>query len=318
MPAWEITRSKVFFRKTFLRPGVGTLYRKTVIECVPNFSEGRDATVVRAIADAIAAVPGVLLLGSESDSDHNRSVMTFAGTPEAVVEGAVRGAGKAAELIDLSRHQGVHPRVGAADVIPFVPLDGSTMDDAVAAAHCAGEEIWQCCGVPVYFYEHAARSAGRRRLEKVRRREFDGAPPDIGTLAAHPTAGASVVGARGFLIAYNVLLATSDAAVAQAIARKIRASSGGFPHVKAMGIYLASRDRAQVSMNLTNFAETPLEGVYDAISKAARELGTEALAGEIIGFIPRRAYQMAPEFFRRAENFEESRILETRIAELLR
>lgn len=274
--------------------------------------------MVRAIADAIAGTPGVLLLGSESDSDHNRSVMTFAGAPEAVMEGAVRGAGKAAELIDLSTHQGVHPRVGAADVIPFVPLDGSTMDDAVAAAHRAGEEIWRRFGVPVYFYEHAARSAGRRRLEKVRRREFDGAPPDVGSLAAHPTAGASVVGARGFLIAYNVDLATRDAAIAQTIAKRIRASSGGFPHVKAMGIYLASRDRAQVSMNLTNFAETPLESVYDAISKTARELGTEAVAGEIIGFIPRRAYEMAPAFFRRAENFEESRILENRIAELLR
>ncbi len=289
-----------------------------MLECVPNFSEGRDQAVVQAIADAIAAVPGVLLLGAESDADHNRSVMTFAGSPEVVVEAAVRGAGKAAELIDLSGHQGVHPRVGAADVIPFIPLDGSTMDDAIAAAHRAGEEIWRRCGVPVYFYEHAARSPQRRRLEKVRRREFDGAPPDIGTVAAHPKAGASMVGARGFLIAYNVQLATRDATVAQAIARKIRASSGGFPHVKAMGIYLASRDCAQVSMNLTNFAETPMDRVYDAISSAAREHGTEALAGEIIGFIPRRAYEMAPEFFQRAENFGESRILETRIAELLR
>jgi glutamate formiminotransferase len=289
-----------------------------MLECVPNFSEGRDKAVVQAIADAIAAVPGVLLLGAESDRDHNRSVMTFAGSPDAVVEAAVRGAGKAAELIDLSAHQGVHPRVGAADVIPFVPLDGSTMDDAVGAAHRAGAEIWQRYGVPVYFYERSARIPGRLRLEKVRRREFDGAPPDIGNLAAHPNAGASMVGAREILIAYNVDLATRDATVAQAIARKIRASSGGFPHVKAMGIYLASRDCAQVSMNLVNFAETPLESVYDAISRFARELGTEAVAGEIIGFIPRRAYEMAPEFFRRAANFSESRVLETRIAELLR
>jgi len=289
-----------------------------VLECVPNFSEGRDPTVVKAIADAIAQTPDVLLLGSELDADHNRSVMTFAGTPDAVVEAAVRGVGKAAELIDLSAHHGVHPRVGAADVIPFVPLEGSTMDDAVAAAHRAGEEIWRRYGVPVYFYESAARYPDRKRLERVRRKEFDGAPPDVGNLAAHPTAGASMVGARGFLIAYNVLLATRDVAIAQTIAKKIRESSGGFPHVKAMGIYLASRDCAQVSMNLTNFAETPLNRVYEAISSAARELGTEAVAGEIIGFIPRRAYEIAPEFFRRAENFEESRILETRIAELLR
>jgi glutamate formiminotransferase len=296
---------------------VGNPYDRTVLECVPNFSEGQDSTVVVAIADAIAKAPGVLLLGAESDTDHNRSVITFAGTPDAVVEAAVRGVGKAAELIDLAAHQGVHPRVGAADVIPFVPLEGSTMDDAVAAAHRAGQEIWRRYQVPVYFYESAARSPERKRLERVRRKEFDGAPPDVGNLAAHPTAGASMVGARGFLIAYNVLLATRDAAIAQAIARKIRESSGGFPHVKAMGIYLPSRDCAQVSMNLTNFAEIPLDRVYEAISRDARELGTKAVTGEIIGFIPRRAYEMAPEFFRRAENFSESRILETRIAELL-
>lgn len=289
-----------------------------VLECVPNFSEGRDSAVVRAIADAIAQTPDVRMLGWESDADHNRSVMTFAGSSDAVIEGAVRGAGKAAELIDLSAHSGVHPRVGAADVIPFVPLDGSSMDEAVAAAHRAGQAIWRRHGIPIYFYEHAARSPQRRRLEKVRKREFDGAPPDIGDLAAHPTAGASMLGARGFLIAYNVLLKTREAAIAQTIARQIRESSGGFRYVKAMGLYLPSRDRAQVSMNLTNFAETPLHLVYEMIAAVAQELGTEAVCGEIIGFIPRRAYEMAPEFFQKAENFDESRILETRIAELLR
>ena len=284
---------------------------------MPNFSEGRDSAVVRAIAEAIGQVPGVLLLGAESDTDHNRSVMTFAGPADAVIEGAVRGAGKAAELIDLSAHAGVHPRVGAADVIPFVPLEGSSMEDAVIAAHRAGQAIWQRHGIPVYFYEQSARSPQRRRLEKVRKREFDGAPPDLGNLAAHPTAGASMVGARGFLIAYNVQLKTRDAGIAQTIARQIRESSGGFRYVKAMGLYLPSRDCAQVSMNLTNFAETPLHLVYEMIAAVARELGTEAVCGEIIGFIPRRAYEMAPEFFRKAENFTESRILEIRIAELL-
>jgi glutamate formiminotransferase len=292
-----------------------------MLECVPNFSEGRDKAVVQAIADVISAVPGVLLLGAESDSDHNRSVMTFAGSPDVVIEAAVQGAGKAAELIDLSMHQGVHPRVGAADVIPFVPLEGSSMEDAIAAAHRAGEEIWRRYNVPVYFYERSARTPGRLRLEKVRKREFDGGPPDIGTLAVngigHPKAGASMVGARGFLVAYNVQLATRDVAIAQAIARKIRASGGGFPYVKAMGIYLASRDCAQVSMNLTNFAETPLDRVYETIAAAAREHGTQSVAGEIIGFVPRRAYEMAPAFFQHAENFSESRILEARIAELL-
>ena len=289
-----------------------------VLECVPSFSEGRDSAVVGAIADAIAQTPSVLLLGSESDTDHNRSVITFAGPADAVIEGAVRGAGKAAELIDLSAHIGVHPRVGAVDVIPFVPLEGSTMEEAVIAAHCAGQAIWRRYGIPVYFYEQAARSAERRRLEKVRKREFDGAPPDIGNVAAHPTAGASMVGARGFLIAYNVLLKTRDAEIAQTIARQIRESSGGFRYVKAMGLYLPSRDCAQVSMNLTNFAETPLHLLYEMIAAVARELGTEAVCGEIIGFIPRRAYEMAPEFFQKAGNFNESRILETRIAELLR
>ena len=293
-----------------------------MIECVPNFSEGRDAAVVKAIADAIAQTPGVLLLGSESDIDHNRSVITFAGSPDAVVEGAVRGAGKAAELIDLGAHQGAHPRVGAADVIPFVPLEGSSMDDAIAAAHRAGEEIWRRFGIPIYFYEQAARSPERRRLEKVRKKDFDGAPPDIGNVVRHPRAGGSMVGARGFLIAYNVQLATRDVGIAQTIARKIRESSGGFRFVKAMGLYLPSRDCAQVSMNLTNFAETPLDRIYETIAATAHELGTEAVAGEIIGFIPQRAYQMAPEFFRHAENFAEnvnaSRIIETRIQQLLR
>jgi glutamate formiminotransferase len=284
-----------------------------VLECVPNFSEGRNPATVSAIVDAIAGTPGVLLLGWESDSDHNRSVVTFAGSMQAVVEGAVRGAGKAAELIDLSGHQGVHPRVGAADVIPFVPLDDSTMAEAIAAAHLAGEEIWRRFRVPVYFYENAARSAERARLEKVRRKGFDGRPPDVGDVAAHPTAGASMVGARGFLIAYNVQLATRDVAVADKIARTIRESSGGFRYVKAMGLYLPSRDCAQVSMNLTNFAETPLERVYDAIREAA-----PVASSQIIGFIPRRAFEMAPEFFRRAENFDESRILKTQIERLLR
>jgi glutamate formiminotransferase len=267
---------------------------------------------VRAIVEAIESAPGVLLLGWESDVDHNRSVVTFAGEPDAVMEGAIRGAGKAAELIDLSRHEGVHPRVGAADVIPFVPLDGSTLEDCVAIAHRAGEQIWRRFGVPVYFYEAAARMPERRRLEKVRRRGFDGRPPDTGDVAAHPTAGASVVGARGFLIAFNINLDTPDVMVAQAIARKIRESSGGFRYVKAMGVYLATRSVAQVSMNFTNFAEIPLERVYQAIRE-------EAAVGsmQLVGFVPRRAFEMAPEFFRRVENFDESRILETRIEQML-
>lgn len=293
-----------------------------MIECVPNFSEGRDQGKIRAIVDAVAEVPGVLMLGWESDFDHNRSVVTFAGPADAVAEGAIRGAGKAAELIDLIHHQGIHPRVGAADVIPFVPLEGGTILDAgtmeacVDAAHATGAEIWRRYHVPVYFYEAAALTPERKRLEKVRRQGFDGRPPDVGNLAAHHAAGASVVGARGFLIAFNVNLATGDVAAARDIARKIRESSGGFRFVKAMGVLLASTGRAQVSMNLTNFAETPLESVYAAISEEAERLGTGVHSSQLIGFIPRRAYEMAPEFFRRTEGFDESRILETRIAAL--
>jgi glutamate formiminotransferase len=287
-----------------------------VIECVPNFSEGRDGEKVRAIVQAIAGSAGVLMLGWESDADHNRSVVTFAGEPEAVLEGAIRGAGRAAELIDLRLHAGVHPRVGAADVIPFVPLAGATIDECVDIAHRAGAQIWKRFGVPVYFYESAAMIPERRRLEKVRRPGLDGRAPDIGDISVHPGAGASVVGARGLLIAFNINLATADATVAQAIARKIRESSGGFRFVKAMGRYLPSHACAQISMNLTNFAETPLELVYQSISEEAERLGTSVRSSQIVGFVPQRAFEMAPDFFLRAENFDESRILETRIAML--
>jgi glutamate formiminotransferase len=288
-----------------------------MLECVPNFSEGRDEAVVRAIVDAIGSAPGVLVLGWELDADHNRSVVTFAGSAEAVVEAAVRGAGEAADLIDLNRHQGKHPRVGAADVIPFIPLAGSNMEDAVDAAHRSGEEIWRRLDIPVYFYEAASRLKQRQRLERVRRTGFDGLPPDIGTFAAHPAAGAAMVGARGFLIAYNVDLETPDPAAARAIAGVIRESSGGFRYVKAMGLYLPSRNCAQVSMNLVNFAETPLEELFHVIQDEAERLGTRVAGCELIGFVPRAAFEMAPDFFLRAGNFDESRIVENRIHQLL-
>jgi glutamate formiminotransferase len=297
-------------------------YRTRVIECVPNFSEGRDAGVVRSIVDAIGSAPGVLILGSEMDRDHNRSVVTFAGPPDAVTEGAIRGVGRAAELIDISRHQGVHPRVGAADVIPFVPLDGAaielTMEQCIAAAHRAGQGIWDRFRVPVYFYESAAKIAGRKRLERVRRPGFDGLPPDVGDIGAHPTAGAAVVGARGFLIAFNINLTTPDLDAARAIARTIRESSGGFQFVKAIGLPLASRDCAQVSINFVNFAETPLDEVWDAVVREAARLGTGVQSSQLIGFVPRRAFEQSPAFFKRAENFDRSRVLEMRIAELLK
>jgi glutamate formiminotransferase len=286
---------------------------KRLVECVPNFSEGRDAGKVRTIVQAIESAPGVLLLGWESDIDHNRSVVTFAGEPDAAMEGAIRGAGKAAELINLNLHQGVHPRVGVADVIPFVPLQGATLEDCVQVAHRAGAELWQRYGIPVYFYEAAARTPGRRRLEKVRKKGFDAAPPDIGDITAHPIVGASVVGARGFLIAFNINLETPDSRIAGIVARKVRESSGGFAHVKAMGLYLASLDCAQVSMNLTDFEKIPLDRVYSAVCAEAQRLGTHVRSSQLVGLIPRQAFEMAPEFFRRAVNFDESRILENQI-----
>ncbi len=284
-----------------------------MLECVPNFSEGRNAKTIEAIATSIRATPGVALLGYEMDSDHNRSVFTFAGEDDAVVEAAVRAAAVGTKLIDLSKHDGIHPRVGVADVVPFVPLDGSTMTDAVAAAHRAGQDLWQRAGVPVYFYGEAAQRESRRRLELVRRAGFDGFPPDVGDIPSHGTAGASVVGARDFLLAFNVDLKTQDVHVANEIARKIRASSGGFPHVKAIGLYLESRQRAQVSMNLTKFSAIPLEDLYRAIASAS-----PVADSEVIGFVPRAAYDQDPAFFTRASNFNESRILENRLRELLK
>ncbi|MEQ1884145.1 MAG: glutamate formimidoyltransferase [Bryobacteraceae bacterium] len=284
-----------------------------MIECVPNFSEGRDAAVVRAIVDAIASAAGVTVLGWESDSDHHRSVVTFAGEAEAVLEGAVRGVGKAAELIDLNKHVGVHPRVGAADVVPFVPLQGSTLEECAEIAHRAGAEIWKRFGVPVYFYEAAARIPERKALQNVRRKGFDGRPPDVGNIAAHPTAGAAVVGARNFLIAYNINLATNDVAIAKAIAEKIRESSGGFRYVKAMGLHLKTLDCAQVSMNLTNFAEIPLDELYETVAREAERAGTSIAESELIGFVPLAAYEKAPEFFQRTRGWTEERVIEQRI-----
>jgi glutamate formiminotransferase len=221
-------------------------------------------------------------------------------------------------LIDIGRHEGVHPRVGSADVIPFVPLEGATIEQCVNAAHVAGREIWKRFQVPVYFYESATKITGRKRLERVRRPGFDGLPPDVGDSALHPTAGAAVVGARGFLIAFNINLTTRDVAIARAVAKKIRESSGGFAFVKAIGLPLPSRDCAQVSMNFVNFAETPLDQVWDAVVQEVAILGAKVASSQLIGFVPRRAFEQAPDFFRRAENFDESRILETRIAQLVK
>ncbi len=300
--------------------------RGELVECVPNFSEGRDRRKVEAIAAAMGSATGVTLLDRELDADHNRSVITFAGPGEAVAEAAVRGVGQAVALIDLSRHQGVHPRIGAADVVPFIPLKGVTLEDCVRIARSVGEEIWRRFGVPVYFYEAAALRRDRRNLAELRRGQFEGLReevlsnpdrrPDLGDARLHPTAGATAVGARGFLIAYNINLATADVEIAQQIARKIRHSSGGFPHVKAMGVLLGSRGLAQVSMNLTHFEQIPMDCVFEAVESEAARRGVKVASSEIVGLVPKKAFDMAPEFYRRAANFHRGIILENRLKAL--
>jgi len=279
---------------------------RKLVECVPNFSEGRDPERVRSIAEAIAAGASTAVLDISLDPDHNRSVITFVATVDGAVEAAVRGVERAVQLIDLGRHTGVHPRIGAADVVPFVPLEGVTLEECAALAHRAGSEIWRRLRVPVLFYEKAALRPERRNLAHVRRapmRDFD-----VGGPEPHLTAGATAVGARGFLIAFNVNLASSDVDLARRIARRIRGSSGGFPFVKAMGAPLVSRGLVQVSMNLVDFERTPLEEVYAAIASEA-----PVAECELIGLVPRRAYELAPRFFERAANFHPGAILENRV-----
>lgn len=257
------------------------------------------------------------------DPDHHRCVITFAGAPESVSAAAIRAVSKAVELIDLTRHAGVHPRLGAADVIPFVPVEGVTLQECVELAHRTGDGIWQSARVPVYFYEAAARCPERVRLEKVRRGQFEGVcdaaltdpsrRPDVGGPGLHPTAGAAIVGARKFLIAWNVNLDRPDLAAAQAIARRIRASSGGFPHVKALGLMLESRGQSQVSMNLTDHVATPMHVVFDAIRREAESLGIGIAGTEIIGLIPREPLERAAAHYMAFENFRPDIVLERRI-----
>lgn len=291
-----------------------------LVECVPNFSEGRDPATVRQIAEAIGSVPGIMVLDAHSDSDHNRSVITFAGPPEAALEASIRSAGAAVERIDLRRHQGVHPWIGALDVLPFVPLSDITLSDCAGLAVRAAEEIWGRYRVPVYLYEAAARRPDRINLADIRHavRSRSDCVPDIGGPDLHPTAGAAVAGARKFLIAYNIQLATPDVAVAQTIARRIRASSGGLPYVKAMGVFLAARGQAQVSMNLTDFEVTPPHCVFEAVRQEAARLGVDVASSELVGLIPRKAIEMAAGFDLKIEGFHDGLILENRVAELLR
>ena len=300
------------------KSGVGA----PVIECVPNFSEGADARKVEAIVAAMR-VDGVHLLDWSMDADHNRSVVTIAGQPAAVVESAIRGAGKAAELIDLTVQQGVHPRIGAADVIPFVPIAGIKLEQCALLARQAGQEIWRRSGVPVYFYEAAAARPDRANLEEVRRGQFEGLRdaarkdasrrPDVGGPGLHPTAGACSVGARKFLVAYNIYLDSTDVAVARAIAKEIRAAGGGMKGVKAIGVL--AHGRAQLSMNITDFNSTPISEVYEKVSRLAQRHKTAPVEGEVIGLIPEAACEREAEWMRQLRQFDpETKILESRLS----
>ena len=292
-----------------------------VVECVPNFSEGRDARRVEAIVAAMR-VEGVHLLDWSMDADHNRSVVTIAGEPSAVVEAAVRGAGKAAELIDLTRQQGVHPRIGAADVIPFVPISGIKLEQCVLLARQAGLEIWRRFGVPVFFYEAAAARPDRANLEEVRRGQFEGLRdavrndsarrPDLGGPGLHPTAGACAVGARKFLVAYNIYFDSTDVSVVRAIAREIRAASGGLKGIKAMGVL--AHGRAQLSMNITDFEVTPISQVFRVVSSLAIRHKAALAEGEVIGLLPERACERESEWMRQLIGFDPlTKILEHRL-----
>src|SRR5512140_1050279 len=296
----------------------------SLVECVPNFSEGRDKAKVDAIIDAMK-VPGVWLLDREMDADHNRCVITLVGDREAIAEAAIRGVGKAAELIDLTRHQGAHPRMGAADVIPFIPIEGVTLDDCVTIARKVGEEIWKRYQIPIYFYEAAATRPERVGLENIRRGQFEGIrdeiatkperKPDIGEARVHPTAGATVVGARKFLIAYNVFLNTTDVDIAKKVAKAVRFSSGGLRFVKGAGFSV--RGLAQVSMNLTDFEQTPIARVFEYVKREAARYGVQPLSSEIVGLVPKKALEEAAEWFLQVENFDASLILENRLSAIM-
>ena len=296
----------------------------TLVECVPNFSEGRDKAKVDAIIEA-TKMDGVYLLDREMDHDHNRCVITLVGEREPIQEAAIRGVGKAAELIDLNVHQGAHPRMGAADVVPFIPIEGVTIEDCVSMARHVGAEIWKRFQIPVYLYEAAATTPDRQNLENIRRGQFEGLraeiatnpvrKPDFGEPRVHPTAGATVVGARKFLIAYNVFLNTPDVEVAKKVAKAVRFSSGGLRYVKGAGFPV--RGLAQVSMNLTDFEQTPIHRAFEFVKREAARYGVIPVSSEIVGLIPKKALEAAAEWFLQVENFDSSLVLENRLAAVM-
>ncbi len=300
---------------------------RQLVECVPNFSEGRDAAKIDAIVAAVLSVPDVVLLDRESDIDHNRCVITFVGPPDAVAMAAFRSVEKAVSLIDLTKHQGAHPRLGAADVVPFIPIEGVTIEECLKLAERTAQEIWSKLRVPVYLYEAAAKKPERTNLENIRRGQFEALvkemgtvparDPDVGDAVLHPPAGAVVVGVRKFLIAYNVNLGTPDLNIAKKIAKTIRFSTGGLRYVKSMGIMLEGRNQAQVSINLTDFEQTSMHLVFETVKREAERYGVPVVGSEIVGLIPKKALEMAADYFLRIENFKPELVLENKMADAM-
>ena len=292
----------------------------SLVECVPNFSEGRDQSVIRRLAEAATASPGAALLHQTADVSHNRSVFTLAGEPEGVMEAVFRMAETAVALIDLNAHRGAHPRMGAVDVIPFVPLKDIDMAACVSLSEKLGRRLWEELGLPVFLYGESARSPERRDLAFLRRGQFEGLAeritregllPDFGDNSPHPTAGVTACGARGFLVAFNMNLDTSDIGVARAVAKIIRASSGGLPHVKAIGVLLEDRNIAQVSVNMTDYKRTPLYRVLEFVRFEAARYGARVVGTEIVGMAPAAALLDCARYYMCIEDFDiDARILE--------
>jgi len=296
-----------------------------LVECVPNFSEGRRPEVLDEIVGAMTAVEGVRLLDKEMDADHNRAVVTIIGSPESVLKGAFRGIERASGLIDLTKHEGEHPRMGATDVCPFVPVRDVDMSDCVELAEKLGERVGSELEIPVFLYEEAARRPERQNLAKVRKGQFEGLreeigknpekDPDFGPARIHPTAGAIAIGARPFLIAYNINLGTDDLSVAKTIAKAIRQSGGGLRYVKAMGFELKDRGIVQVSINMVNFKGTPLFRAFEMVKSEAARYGVPVVGSEIVGLVPADALVDTADFYLRLENFKRDQILENRLGE---
>ena len=293
-----------------------------VIECVPNVSEGRRQDVINQLADSLRAVPGMRVLDVQSDAAHNRSVFTLAGDAAAMTAGIPKLFEGAIAAIDLTTHTGEHPRVGAVDVTPFIPISGVTMEECVALSKSIAQEVSSRFSLPVYLYEEAATTAGRKNLEDIRRGEFEGLAakmakpewaPDFGPAAPHPTAGASVIGARMPLIAYNINLNTNRLDVAKKIAAAIRMSSGGLRFVKAMGIPLEDRGLVQVSINLTNYEKTPIFRVFDLVKREAARYGVSVVESEIVGLVPAAALRQTVEYYLQLEGFSADQVLENKL-----